>query len=373
MTSRVAIQKCEDYDKERVFASVHTLLDHFGGIQRFVKKGQNVLLKPNMLSAKVPERGITTHPVMVEAMIREVHSVGGTVWMGDSPAGAVKGIQRYWDNTGYGELAGRTGIKLINFEADDKVPRHIGGMTFQVARAVAEADVVINLPKFKTHGLTLYTGAIKNLLGTLPGFQKVHLHKQYPHPTSFSRMLVEIYSLVKPQLNVMDGILGMGGNGPSTGQRRMTSLLLASTDGIALDAVAGRLMGFREGEVDVVRIGNQENVGTGKLDEIEILGEPLDSIHLEDFNLPSNRLIRMIPEFLGRWVGKLLWVRPYADLEKCTGCGICAENCPVEAIRMVDGIPVTDYKLCINCLCCNECCPESAVIQQMSWLAKLFA
>ena len=94
---------------------------------------------------------------------------------------------------------------------------------------------------------------------------------------------------------------------------------------------------------------------------------------MEDFNLPSNRLIRMIPEFLGRWVGKLLWVRPYADLDKCTGCGICAKNCPVDAIQMVEGHPVTDYKMCINCLCCNECCPESAVVQQMSWLAKIFA
>ena len=372
MRSRVAVVKCDDYNPGLVAARVGEVLDRLGGMRRFVSKGQRVLLKPNMLSAHAPERGITTHPIFIEAIVDEVRQVGGKVLMGDSPAGAMKSIQRYWEATGFGELAEKLGIELINFESAEKEVREIGNHRFHVAKTLTDADVVINLPKFKTHGLTLYTGAVKNLLGVLPGFQKVRLHKLYPNPTSFSRMLVELYRAVAPQLNLMDGILGMGGNGPSTGDLRQTGLIIASTDGIALDAVASRLMGFRENEVDVVRIGGETGAGEARLEAIDILGESLDSIQLKDFHLPSNRLLRAVPESIGRLVGKLLWVRPYADPAKCTGCGICADNCPVDAIRTIGEVPIMDYKVCINCLCCNECCPEGAVVQKQSRLTRMF-
>ena len=370
MQARVAILRCRDYDRERIFQTVHDALDLLGGIGRFVQKGQKVLLKPNMLSAKPPERGITTHPVILEALIREIRSAGGEVWIGDSPSGAIKGIRRCWENTGYKELSERTGVKLINFEAGGTVVREMEDRKYHFAKAVFEADVVINLPKFKTHGFTLYTGAIKNLFGTLPGFQKATFHKRYPHPGHFSRILVDLYECIRPQLHVMDGVLGMEGNGPATGHLRETGLILASEDGVALDAVAGHLMGFREDEIDAVRIAGERGIGEHRLDRIAILGEKLEAVCFRDFSLPSNHLVKLVPQFLVRWLGRFVWVRPRVDLEKCTGCGICARSCPVQAIQMTDSRPETDYRLCINCLCCNESCPEGAVIQQMSWLAR---
>jgi uncharacterized protein (DUF362 family)/Pyruvate/2-oxoacid:ferredoxin oxidoreductase delta subunit len=370
MNARVAVLRCSQYEKEKVFETVHQALSLFGGIGAFVKPGWKVLLKPNMLSAREPDRGVTTHPFVLEALVREVQSAGCETWIGDSPSGALKGVKRCWENTGFKKVAEETGSKLINFEAGGTIQKEVNGNLYHLARAVFEADAVINIPKFKTHGLTLYTGSVKNLYGTLPGFQKARLHKRYPNPTQFSRVLAEIYGLVKPALTVMDGIVGMEGNGPATGQLRSTQLILASPDGIALDTVAAAAMGFKENEVDATRIAGESGYGESRLASIDILGETLESVRFRDFALPSNHLMKLVPAFLVRWLGRFVWVKPRADLKKCTGCGICVRSCPVNAIRLIEGRPVTDYEVCINCLCCNESCPENAVIQELSWLAR---
>ena len=240
------------------------------------------------------------------------------------------------------------------------------------AKCIFEADVIISLPKMKTHGFTLYTGAIKNLYGTLPGFQKARFHKKYPHPDKFSEVLADVYGFVKPQLHLMDGILGMEGNGPATGDLRNTGLLLASTDGVALDTVASHLMGFKKDDIDAIRIAGKRGLGETDLHKIEVIGESLKSALIQDFSLPSNFYMKFVPEFLVHLIGRFVWVKPKADYTKCTGCQVCARGCPVEAITMHNGKPVMDYSKCINCLCCNESCPENAIVQEMSWLAKRF-
>jgi uncharacterized protein (DUF362 family)/Pyruvate/2-oxoacid:ferredoxin oxidoreductase delta subunit len=372
--SRVAVVRCGRYDADLVAERVHAALDLIGGLGAFVKAGQKVLLKPNMLSAKPPERGITTHPMVLEAVAREAQALGAEVSIGDSPSGALKGVKRCWENTGFLGVAERTGAALVHFEAGGTTVRDAGSRRYHIARAVIEADVVINLPKFKTHGFALFTGAIKNCYGVLPGFQKPALHKMYPHPTDFSGRLVDLYAAVRPALTLMDGVTGMEGNGPATGDVREVGLLLASADGVALDAVAAAVMGFREDEIDAIRIAGERGLGASRLPDIEIAGESLESVRISDFRLPSNHLMKAIPPIAARWLGRRLgrfiWVRPKADPQKCTGCAVCAHACPVNAIRMENGRPVTDYGLCINCMCCNESCPEGAVIQELSWLAR---
>jgi uncharacterized protein (DUF362 family)/Pyruvate/2-oxoacid:ferredoxin oxidoreductase delta subunit len=371
--TKVSILRCTEYNREDVFGSIHALLDHFGGISSFVSPGMKVLLKPNMLSAKAPEKGITTHPLVLEAVVREVQSAVGKALIGDSPSGALKGIKRCWKNTGFLQVAESTGAELINFEAGGSIIRERNGRTYHIARVVLESDVVINLPKFKTHGFTLYTGAIKNLYGTLPGFQKARFHKQLPHPKKFSEVLADIYGIVKPALHIMDGILGMEGNGPATGILRKTSLLLAGTDGVALDTVASAVMGFKPAEIAAIQIAADQGLGESRIDHIEVVPKPLEEYLIPDFNLPSNRYMNFIPVFLVKWLGRLIWVRPRANPELCTGCSVCARSCPVQAIDMVDGHPVMDYDKCINCMCCNESCPQNAIIQELSWIAKRLA
>jgi len=364
---KVVVLNCKNYDQERVNEVIHAALEYLGGIGAFVKKGQNVLLKPNMLSARDPERGVTTHPAVLEAVISEVQTTGATVRVGDSPSGAIKGLHRYWENTGFLEVCKRKNVELINFEAGGSKPCKVGSHTYHIANAVFEADVVINLPKMKTHGFTLYTGAVKNIFGTLPGFQKANFHKIFPHPAPFSQRLVEIFQCVKPVLNIMDGITAMQGNGPATGDLLEAGLVLASKDGVALDAVAAGIMGFRKDEIDVIRLAGLQGIGQANLDDIEIAG--MNEIPRIEFQLPSNHLMRMVPEWLIKLVGKLIWVRPAVTKPKCVSCAICADSCPVDAIEMKDGFPVIDYNICINCLCCNESCSDGAIYQKRSWLA----
>ncbi|HDQ45898.1 MAG TPA: DUF362 domain-containing protein [bacterium] len=373
MTSQVAIRKCDDYDYARVTDAVHATLSSLGGIGAYIRSGQKVLIKPNMLSAKSPDRAVTTHPAVLEAVIREAQQAGGEVRVGDSPSAVFRGLARYWEATGYRAVAERTGVPLLNFEAGGTIARMIDGSEYHLARHVLEADVVINLPKMKTHGLTLYTGAVKNLYGCLPGFQKARYHKLYPKPEDFSRVLVDIYTCIRPVLTVMDAVFAMEGNGPSTGSSRRVGLILASADGIALDAVANRIMGYKPGEVHTTRIAGERGVGESDLDRIRIGGPGIESVALSDFVLPPTHLLRWVPRGLVRWAGRFLWVKPRTDVSRCTGCGVCARACPVRAIEMKDGLPVTDYDLCINCMCCNESCPEGAVYQEMSWLARRFS
>jgi len=368
----VSLIRCDRYDPSLVAERVHAALDLLGGMDRYARKGQKVLLKPNMLSAKEPEHGITTHPAVLEAVVREVQRTGAAAFIGDSPSNATRGIRHFWEKTGYLDVAERTGAELVNFEAAGTYARKSGETTFYISKSVLDADVVVNIPKLKTHGMTLFTGVIKNLYGVLPGFQKTAFHSQFWHPDDFSRLLAGLYGCVRPALHVMDGIVGMEGNGPSTGILRKTGLILAGDDGVALDAVACHLMGFKPGEVDAVRFAGEMGLGETRLDHISVRGESLAGARLAGFALPSNRLMKLVPGMLVRWASHFIWVRPYTDLARCTRCGVCVQSCPVHAIRMEDGGPVTDYGLCINCMCCNESCPEEAVFQKMSWLTRLF-
>jgi uncharacterized protein (DUF362 family)/Pyruvate/2-oxoacid:ferredoxin oxidoreductase delta subunit len=373
-TTRAAVSlfRCGSYDHAALRAAVTAALEPLGGISSFVRPGMRVLLKPNLLSAKDPARAITTHPHLVETVAALVREAGGSPFVGDSPGGAIRGIQRVWDNTLMSEMAARAGLELVNFEASGSEEIVAGGYRFYIARPVLEADLVINLAKLKTHSLTLMTGAVKNVFGVIPGFRKSEMHKLYPKPAPFAAMLVELYRLIAPALSIVDAVVAMEGNGPSSGDPLRTGLVAAGTDAVAIDAVLAEAIGFRPGQVDTTRIAAAIGAGVGELERIDVTGDAAGT-RIGGFSLPSNLKIRLVPGALARLVAPLVWLKLEIDRDRCTGCAMCFNSCPVKAIVPDGGRYRVVHKRCVQCMCCHELCPEKAVEIRLSRLARWIA
>jgi len=368
--SVVILKRVENYNLEDVREAIRFALDSLGGASAFFKPGERVLLKPNLLSAKNPARNITTHPVVVEAIADILMENGVEVYLGDSPGGAHRGVKRVFDETGMTDLAQRKGIKLVNFEASGAESINFQGYQLKIARAFLNFDRVINIPKLKTHILTLMTGAVKNMFGVVPGFMKTQYHKLYPYPDEFSRFIAHLYLAIKPRiiLNIIDAIWGMEGEGPSSGVSRRIGYLIVSPDGVSADYVSGKLMGYPDDYVKTTAIANKIGAGdAGK--SVTILGDPLECA--QDFKRTSDWKYQLIPKPIARAIAPLVWIRPNVDKKACNACRVCELNCPTSAINLKNGYPEFDYKKCITCLCCHELCPQNAIILERSFIARL--
>jgi uncharacterized protein (DUF362 family)/Pyruvate/2-oxoacid:ferredoxin oxidoreductase delta subunit len=384
MNSKVSLARCESYQPAEVEAAVRKSLEPLGGITRFVKPGQKVLIKPNALLARPPESAVTTHPAVISAVIKGVIKAGGTALVGDSPGNAyiepehimeISGIRKAVEDAGgrmaYFQQAGA--IEVKNPRAGSRMP------LLYIARPVLEADVIINLPKLKTHQLTSFTGAIKNMFGIVPGFNKTRFHAAAPHPRDLAELLVDVYESARPQLTIMDGVTGMEGNGPSNGRPRQLGLIIVSEDGVALDAVSSYLIGFRPAEIDTTVAAFRRKLGEMDLGKIEILGPSLKSLRQADWAHPFNAY-SLVKKFIPRALFNLATpfinlfkVRPVIDQAKCTQCLVCVKNCPTHTINHdpQNNRVEIDPQGCISCFCCHELCEYGAVRVERSLPVKL--
>jgi uncharacterized protein (DUF362 family)/NAD-dependent dihydropyrimidine dehydrogenase PreA subunit len=352
--SKVSIVRCGGYDKQELFEAVERSLDLLGGIERFVKKGQSVLLKPNLLKIAKPDEPAITHPEFVRAVVRLVKTQTDKIFIGDSPGGLVK-IEDIYEKCRYRQMADEENVKLVRF--DDIVK--IKGIPF--AKIKDEVDVVISLPKFKTHAITTITCAVKNIFGLVPGLYKVHCHKLAPNFNSFAKELVKIYSLAKPDLTIIDAVQAMQGDGPSGGPVYDLKLVLASSDAVSADAVVSKIIGLDPLDVPSTKYAHGLNIGQAGLNDIEIAGEPISEVRAVGFMLPKIMAIYKIPNFLLKTILRFIPLMLTVDPEKCNNCLMCAKICPQKTISQVRGKIKINSKNCILCLCCSEMCPNNAV------------
>jgi uncharacterized protein (DUF362 family)/NAD-dependent dihydropyrimidine dehydrogenase PreA subunit len=375
--ARVAVTQCQTYSHDEVQKATKACMDSLGGLSSYINPGDIVLLKPNLLQASKPEEYITTHPALVEAVINLVKDAGGIPQVGDSPGAFDRDMEKYWRVTGFTEVCNRLDVELVNFETMGSYHQTINGNEYHIAKPVLDADLLINLPKIKTHGLTIFTCAIKNLYGTVPGFTKVEYHKEAPQPSKFSEKVVDIFALNQPCLHIVDGVIGMEGNGPSSGDPRKLGMILAGTDGVALDSFITHILGRDPLSISTNRIAYNQGLGEADIEKITVIGEvPL----IDNFKWPPNisYTLEMIPSPVARGLMKLWWTRPSIDPEKCNQCRRCQESCPTKALRKPGKlaedqkayIPEFDYGDCINCLCCMEMCPQKAVYHDKSLLYR---
>ena len=323
--------------------------------------GRRVLIKPNLLRTSAPEAGVVTHPAILQAVVREVERRDpAEIVVGDNP-----GVFSYGAN----EAAfAATGLE----EAACGHYRNIGTDTVQVrlktsgfdgmvgvSRAVMEADTIISLPKFKTHGLTVITGAVKNSYGILPGAQKAMLHRAAGAPRPFHDTILDVFKLRVPDFFIMDAVVGMEGNGPASTDLRTIGCLLAADNAVAMDAVMARMMGLDPALLPFLQRAGAEGLGSYRENDVEVIGAmPV----IKDFKLPplGGEAIAgnvAMQELLDSRVR----LRPKADPERCTACGTCVEQCPVDALSLEDDLPQVNRDLCITCFCCQEICPEQAM------------
>lgn len=368
--SKVSISSCNSYNMDYVKSVIEESLKPLGGISNFVSYGDKVLLKPNMLMASDPSEHITTHPIVVEAVANLVIEAGGIPVIGDSPAGLINNLNSFYKKTGFFDVADRLGIELANFEKEGSYIKHLNGFDYPIAKRVIDSDVVINLPKIKTHGLTIFSCGIKNMYGTVPGFRKGDFHRYSPNPSDFAERVVDIFSFSKPDLTIVDGIYGMDGMGPSGGNSKFIGVIISSNDAVALDNVICKALGKDVDKIHVNRIAKERKLGTSDLNDVKIYG---DDINIESFIWPSNiySTLDLFPKSLTKMLFKLWWTKPAIYKNKCINCNKCLKACPVEALFIDDPTPIFKYKKCINCLCCMEVCPKKAMYQKQSTVYKI--
>jgi len=376
MKTGVSVVKCESYKEPEVEKAVQESLNLIGGLSNIIKPGNIVLLKINLLAPSELKRAVITHPSIVKAMIKEVQNVGGRPIVADTPGFVFAGDKNgTMIKSGIKKIADDLGVEALQFETMDtafietEVPNGVWLKTIYAARLALEADVIISLPKLKTHSNTWYTGAIKNMFGATATRTRKLAHCVGTYE-KFSGAIVDIYSVLKPQISIMDAVIGMEGEGPRYGNPKHVGLILASYDSAALDAVASKIIGYDPVEIYTTKLATERGLGNGDLDKIEILGEKIENVSL-NFQKPSGRRINL-PSFLAKLGNRFLKVEPWLIQDNCEKCAICAKSCPVDAIKM-DPYPVIDRDGCIECYCCNELCPEAAMEIRKNWLAKLMA
>ncbi len=372
-TSQVALVKCTNYEQEIVNRAIRQSVDFIGGMRRYLKPGDVALLKVNLLSAG---EGVHTHPSVARAVIELVKEVGGVPVVADTPGVFHVGNEATTAmvTSGLEAVAKEAGCKAFQFETRGfaEVPVLKGKKLHSIyaAKTALEADVIISLPKLKTHGLTLFTGAVKNMFGTVSPRTRRTIHAQQASAKDFSEALVDIYSVVKPRLTIMDGVIGMEGEGPAHGDLKPVGVILASADGVALDAVASRMVGFEPMEIQTTRVATDRGLGNGDMGGIKVLGERVEDVTVTFKRPPSWQ--SNLPPWLMSLINRLAYVRPQVDVEKCVQCGVCAKSCPVEALRLAP-YPTFNREKCIECYCCNELCPKGAIVLERSWLARVIA
>jgi uncharacterized protein (DUF362 family)/Pyruvate/2-oxoacid:ferredoxin oxidoreductase delta subunit len=332
-----------------------------GGISAFVNHGERVLLKPNMLAAKHPDQAVTTHPTLVRVVSELVREAGGKVLIGDSPG--IGGFQRVAEKCGIAGAATESGADLVEFTATVDLP---GDGTFRritVAKAYWEADKIINLPKLKTHEMMTMTCAVKNLFGAVVGTEKAGWHlKAGASREQFARLLLEIYLLKKPVLNIVDAIVAMEGNGPGSGDPINVGVLMAGVNPVAVDVVAARLAGIPPDQLYVEHEALKMGLSGATMDEVQINGDNLKSSMTKPFKLPAGMDVQFgMPKFLSTLLKRQLTSYPIADRQRCVLCGICRDACPPAAIKIKNSALSVDQERCIRCWCCRELCPHDAM------------
>lgn len=380
---KVVLLKCDDYDVKIIENKLREGFNLLGGdeyLRKIIPIGSKVLLKPNMLSVEDAESPVVTNYKLFEAVIRIIKDYSNDISFGDSPG--FGDSRKAAEKSGLMAVAEKYGVKFEDFKDSIHIMLEdsILCKSWTVARAPYEADVVITLPKLKTHAMAFFTGAIKNQFGCIPGTMKASWHTRMPEAANFCKMLLDLNTLVNTSFAILDGIIAMEGNGPKSGKPKKMDTIIMGESMSAVDSAAVRLIGYDNPlEVPALKEAFDNHWGPVLPKDYEILGEKIETMKVKDFELCRTGgnfywINPQVTDFLRNMIAP----SPVLIYDKCVGCGRCQEVCPEKpkVIDMIQSkgkrIPKWNMKRCIRCFCCQELCPCGAIETKYTKLSKIF-
>jgi len=334
--------------------NLDSLLAPLGHLSKYIKKDEQILLKVSLLNASIPSKAVVTNPLLVKKTAEAVLKAGGKPYIGDSPSGQFtkRRLKRVYEKAGLIEISKELGIGL-NYDTNTKkvtIPHGKRLKKVPICNFILNADKIISLPKIKTHSYQIMTLSIKNMYGAIPGRTKARYHSTNIRRTSFADMLLDILSVVKADLIIMDGIVGMQGQGPASGTPVDLGVIIAAENAVAMDLTVCKMLGIEPVGIPVLKRAKVRGLWPK-----EIIYPHLtpDDVKYNDFILPSTAGYLL--------TGKKTPQQSPKVTTKCNSCGLCEEICPKNIITITTKGAQIDYSGCIKCYCCHEVCPEEAI------------
>lgn len=363
MDNQVTYCFCDDYNYNKVKISIEKIITSCPELDNKLKDGNklNILIKPNLLAPREPEKAVTTHPIVLKAIIHYIKQYGHNITIADSPAGTYneKVLHKLYEACQIDKVAEETQSNL-NFDLGDSFVDIPQGQVLKkslIINPAVNADLIINVAKLKTHTFTRLTCATKNMFGLMPGVLKFRQHIAMPDIKVFAQMLKDINSLFEGKIfHIVDGIIGMEGAGPSGGTPKFAGALFGGTNPASVDILACHIMGMPVNSVPtLINYKGIEDININAFDEIQTYQFELPPIRNK--SIPSS-----IPEWAQELLTELLVAKPVIDKTTCKKCNICIKSCPAEIINMTkSGATINSYKKCIRCYCCQESCPYKSI------------
>lgn len=382
MKEKVALLKCSEYNVEVIEKKLREGFEFLGG-EKFLKKlipyNSKVLLKPNMLCSEPAGSPAISHYIFFEAVIRVLKDYSNNISFGDSPGfGSSKKVA---EKAKLLEVANKYDVKFDEFTEfiHVKLEKSLLCKSWDVSKAAYESDVLITLPKLKTHAMAYFTAAIKNQFGCIVGTQKAVWHTRMPEAQNFAKMLLDLNSLVNTKFAIVDGIIAMEGNGPRSGNPYKMDTIIMGEKLSAVDSVVARLIGYDDPlKTPILKEVYENKWGVVLPEDIEVVGETISNMKAKDFKLArSEGNFHFSNPAVSKFLQNMVAPNPVVMSDKCIGCRRCSEVCPEKGkvISMVEknGKLIPEWKMseCIRCFCCQELCPEGAIETKYTTLGKI--
>lgn len=367
--SKVFVENCKDY--EYIDEAMNNIIASFD-VLRNIKKDSKVVIKANLVTAMAPQTAATTDYRLVMYLVNYLVSKGCKVVVGDSPSGIfdLKRLKNIYNVTKYNlfnDYLNYDVSSVVQNQANLKVLK-----SFEYANFLKDADLIINFAKLKTHGMMGMSAAVKNMFGSIPGTLKLEYHYRYANYEDFANMLVDLNEFFHPQVNIVDAVIGMEGNGPTAGTPKKIGYIIAGESSYEVDYVCSKIIGIDYKFVDTINASVARNLLD--INNLQV-NKDLSRIQILDFDTNMNKKSILFysdkSKVLSKFIKVFLERKPYLRKSKCIGCQRCMKNCPAKAISMKNKKPVIERNKCIKCYCCQEFCPVGAMVVKKSIVSKI--